>query len=90
MSILFKLIPVYTHLLPVHLNPDTEVRPTNTGQNQNELPPRIQIYVNRYMHLLIDPGSTANACADCGLGGGDAGGLDVGATGCCRYASVLS
>jgi hypothetical protein len=39
------------------------------------------------MHLLIEPGSTANvpACAeDIGLGGGDAGGLDVGATGCWR------
>ncbi|GFN31441.1 hypothetical protein PCURB6_17010 [Paenibacillus curdlanolyticus] len=30
-----RLSPVYTQNLPFHWNPATDVRPTNTGKNQN-------------------------------------------------------
>ena len=73
-------MPKYTHLLPVHLNPATDLLPTKNDIQNLWLLFNIT-KVNLYKHLLIAPGSTAliSAASKDGviLGGGVSGGPDV-------------
>lgn len=75
---LFRSTPVYTHILPVHLKPATDVKPTKVGKNQNEFPFLSHTNVLRNRQPEIAPGSTANVVASgCGgvnCGGGEDGG----------------
>ncbi|GIP35065.1 hypothetical protein J2TS4_42750 [Paenibacillus sp. J2TS4] len=63
-----------TQDLPVHLNPETETRPTKVGKNQKRFPLVSQIKVFLNKQLEIARGSTAKA----EMVGSKGGGGDVG------------